>query len=154
MINQHDYQNKTFYLLNKFARQRSGLNPADYGGDWIALRQEQRDITRDLAHFNALLIGCMLRKYNNEVIQTAFKTAFMGRLSMTEGADGMPESLDYCRGQYYPTEYRKACCAVLVSLLWGRTREQIPKDAVNGGDLIRARLRKEFGRSIATHYFS
>jgi hypothetical protein len=35
-------------------------------------------------------------------------------------------SLDYCTGQYWPTEYRAAVCAVLASLLWAHAREHMP----------------------------
>lgn len=33
--------------------------------------------------------------------------------------------LDYCTGQYWPTEYRAAACAVLASVLWGWFRSDM-----------------------------
>jgi hypothetical protein len=38
--------------------------------------------------------------------------------------------IDYCTGQYWPTEYRRAVCAVLASALWEYTRNTMP--APNG----------------------
>jgi hypothetical protein len=73
--------------------------------------------------------------------------------------------LDYCTGQYWPTEYRRAVCAVMASALWEHTREHcMPKkkdgpggpalyDGKTAGDFIRARFRKEFGRGIASRWF-
>src|SRR3990167_287401 len=79
-------------------------------------------------------------------------------------------SIDYCTGQYFPTEYRKAACAVLASALWAWTREHaMPKhsgarlrgnypgseavhDNIDGktpGDWLRAHFRKLFGARMA-----
>lgn len=33
-------------------------------------------------------------------------------------------TLDYCTGQYWPTEYRKAACAVLASAVWSWMRDE------------------------------
>lgn len=83
--------------------------------------------------------------------------------------------IDYCTGQYFPTEYRRAVCAVLASALWYYTREHcMPtvgtapcgsgkaeadkyfdgKKAVSAGDWLRAHFRNEFGRGIAARWFS
>lgn len=34
--------------------------------------------------------------------------------------------IDYCAGQYYPTEYRAGVCRVLASALWNWQRENMP----------------------------
>jgi hypothetical protein len=111
--------------------------------------------------------------------------------------------IDYCTGQYFPTEYRKAVCAVLASALWAKYREGMQPsgysvscmdDAGNyvaatrrtfpdrnaakaylatvaesrhphanplygaklqcKGDYLRAHFKREFGRGIASRYFS
>jgi hypothetical protein len=72
--------------------------------------------------------------------------------------------IDYCTGQYFPTEYRKAVCAVLASALWGnrcRTAYEVlgpaAHETINGqspGDRIRAHFQREFGRGIASRYFN
>ena len=82
-------------------------------------------------------------------------------------------SLDYCTGQYFPTEYRKAVCAVLASALWGYFRANIaesmtedgpdgqkyagPVKALRGmsyGDAIRATARRELSRGVARRWFN
>lgn len=118
-------------------------------------------------------------------------------------------TVDYCTGQYFPTEYRRAVCAVLASALWDYTREnampavygyrveswsqlgkgreyghvrasradaetelankggreygrvsdvyQLPKGCgtyASAGDWLRAHFRKEFGRGIASRWFT
>lgn len=87
--------------------------------------------------------------------------------------------IGYCTGQYFPTEYRRAVCAVLASALWYFTREQcMPSgpnkerlssgdtrywldsarkgagDFVSAGDWLRAHFRQQFGRGIASRWFS
>ena len=79
--------------------------------------------------------------------------------------------LDYCTGQYFPTEYRKAACAVLASALWNWQRDNMPKadlikangdgpvcevypGAVSAGDWLRASFRRQFGRSITNRWFN
>jgi hypothetical protein len=65
--------------------------------------------------------------------------------------------IDYCTGQYFPTEYRKAVCAVLASALWTRHRGGMSNDTIDGktpGDRIRAQFREVFGRAIASRYFN
>lgn len=86
-------------------------------------------------------------------------------------------TLDYCTGQYWPTEYRKAACAVLASAIWDWMREHcmpapmarhasdtrdcyIWKNAsgrsaiVSAGDYLRAAARREFGATIARRWFN
>jgi hypothetical protein len=42
--------------------------------------------------------------------------------------------LDYCTGQYFPTEYRRAACAVLASALWSAKRDNMPAPRYVMGD--------------------
>jgi hypothetical protein len=87
--------------------------------------------------------------------------------------------IDYCTGQYFVTEYRRAACAVLASALWEYTRERcMPSgpnreklssgdvtywldsaragkgDFVAAGDWLRAHFAREFGRGIASRWFN
>jgi hypothetical protein len=116
--------------LETWIKQRPGLEIGNYMSDWRdrdglrAYRQEMRDIGKDRKR--ALTA---LREVRGSVIQDAgllmkaFKGAFSGRLSlkMTECPDPLQEGspiktlyeLDYCTGQYWPTEYRKAAASVL-----------------------------------------
>ncbi|CAB4152084.1 hypothetical protein UFOVP938_57 [uncultured Caudovirales phage] len=162
--------------LMAFARQRSGIEFCNYG-DVSAFRSEQRSIKRDLQHVRVLVSAVQWRdSITGDMIAEACKHAFSGRLSLIERADGKI-AVDYCSGQYFPTEYRKAVCAVLASVLWDTWRENMPApsgkitktsgfgpfahesehDSINGmtpGDYLRATARKEFGRGIASRWFN
>ena len=155
-------------LLHKFTRQRAGLDFANYG-DVKAYRQEQRDITRDLHNFRELAGYVGRMSITAEQLIDGFR-AFSGRLTLNQGKK---PSLEYCTGQYVPTEYRKAACAVLASAVWDYWRSScMPKakgkvsrggfefDAypwkgrlISGGDWLRSNARAEFSRSVANGYF-
>jgi hypothetical protein len=87
----------------------------DNGQGWRALRQERRSITRDLKTAKFLLpmvqaqvpLGILLESFR----------AYSGRLEWNG------TKLEYTAGQYFPTEYRKAACAVLSQALWTTWRE-------------------------------
>lgn len=139
--------------LSKFARQRPGLEFGNYG-DVSAYRSEMRRITRQLADANTLMRAVELSSITPETLTEAFR-AFSGRLSMTETDKGL--RLDYCTGQYFPTEYRAAVCAVLAAALRDHYREDFAKAAKPGesaGDAIRRQFRQLFGRGIAARWFS
>jgi hypothetical protein len=132
--------------LRKFARQRPGLEFGNYG-DAKAYRSELRAITRDLAHAETLLSAVEWSDIDAEDILRASNG---GRLEIT--VDGERVRIDYCTGQYFPTEYRKAVCRVLAGALWEHVRYN-----TEGNDLarrIRAHFRREFGRGIASRYFN
>jgi len=130
--------------LAAFAASRPRLEYGNYG-DRASYRAEVRGITRDLHHARALLAAVRLSGVTEAQLVTAFRGAFSGRLSW----DG--SRLDYCTGQYYPTEYRKAVCAVLASALWAYYREDCLCDT---GDKIRAAARRALPRAIATRWFN
>lgn len=145
------YTDRVLALLDAWTRQRSGLEYGNYG-DWQAYRAEQRSVTRDLHHYRALRSAVAWREFTPAQWADAFR-AYSGRLTLTHDADGMPRRLDYCTGQYFPTEYRRAACAVLASLLWRDRAESTP--AGEGcGNVIRAGFRREFGRAIAQRWLS
>jgi hypothetical protein len=171
---------------------------------------EQRSITRDLHDYRELrkAVG-YADSITADMILEASRSAFRGRLVIHEYKAGEPcprkheggskESMrcgicnatgkvsrdtvrtDYCTGQYFPTEYRKAACAVLAAALWYWTRELcMPSganrdgdrywldgvkqtggtthtgrgDFVSAGDWLRAHFRQQFGRGIASRYFN
>lgn len=98
--------------------------------------------------------------------------------------------IDYCTGQYWPTEYRAAVCSVAASTLWDWVRDRamppvaytvagkkqyktmdeantaarayLPAivsieetyNGLSGGDWLRRYFRREFGRGIASRWFS
>jgi hypothetical protein len=203
--------------LTHFMNQRSGLEFANYG-DVKAFRAEQRSITKDLHQARVLLDAV---KYCDGItadnLLAASVSAYSGRLRIQlhwdQGINGAPDVLrkaavSYCTGQYFPTEYRRAVCAVLASALWDYTREKAmppvagyrveswsqlgagrtrhethatraeseaqleelggrdygsvcevypddgPRRYLSAGYWLRAHFRKEFGRGIASRWFS
>lgn len=147
--------------LAAFAAQRPGLEYGNYN-DPAAYRAEMRSITKDLHHARALLAAVSWREsITAEVLRESFR-AFSGRLQWNPKA----RTLDYCTGQYWPTEYRRAVCAVLASALWSYWRENMPapdgKDSYGSplykgktaGDVLRTTARKEMGAAIARRWFN
>lgn len=165
--------------LVAFANQRPGLEPGNYGS-WSDYRAESRCITRQLHDFNALLTRAP--DATEAEWREAFR-AFSGRLTLEthaecSGCGGIEKEcytredgsigyrpcsqgrmrLSYCTGQYFPTEYRAAACAVVASLIWSRTRESCPDAAtlepfgLSPGSWIRCRLAAEFGWPLARRW--
>jgi hypothetical protein len=128
--------------LNGFMHQRPGLDFANYG-DVRLYRSEYAGILRDLHDAEKLLTAVSWREsITADDLKKAFR-AFSGRLTW----DG--QRMDYCTGQYFPTEYRKAVCAVLASALWDYWRT--PETT---GDDIRKKARKELGARLANRWFN
>ena len=157
--------------LRAFVAQRSGMDYRNYG-DVTSYRAEQRAIMRDGKEARELIRAIEWRdSITADDIIKASKSAFSGRLSIVECDDGAV-AVDYCAGQYFPTEYRKAVCAVCASILWDYMRDHCmpaqdnpPAAGVDHhgagtyrglrmGDYIRAQFRKEYGRGIASRWFS
>lgn len=135
--------------LNAWVRQRPGLEFGNYG-NVSAYRAELRSITRDRRHAETMLASIAWRdSITADAILQGARDAFSGRLTLTEGPDGAV-SVDYCTGQYWPTEYRRAVCAVCSSILWGYARDQAECAT---GDAIRKWARDEFGVAIARAWF-
>lgn len=164
-------------MLRAWVNQRPGLEFCNYG-DVSAYRAELRQITKDRAHALELIRAVEWRdSITAERIIAAFPRAYSGRLRLEKREKDGKWVLDYCTGQYWPTEYRKAVCAVLASALWDWAREEcMPQpdrkpeacpcsrdhslhhhETYNGlraGDWLRRFFRREFGVSIARRWFS
>lgn len=157
--------------LRAWINQRPGLEFGNYG-DVSAYRSESRRITRQLHDARELLRAVELSGVTADMLRAAFR-AYSGRLTLVENADGSAR-LDYCTGQYWPTEYRAAACAVLASALWdykrdfcmpqgrlvhnsenGDTFERYPLNGkeLRAGDWLRQSFRREYGRTIAGRWF-
>ena len=151
-------------LLETFIRSRPGLEFANYG-DVSAYRSEQRSITKDRDHARTLLAYARWnRSIDANALRAAFRNAYSGRLSLDTDAKGRLR-LHYCTGQYYPTEYRRAACAVLASAIWAYWRDGITAERAQDhasvqylhksiGDALRAKAVREFGRTIARRWFN
>lgn len=157
-----DERDAILNALDAFIRQRPGLEPGNYithGGDMEgrrAYRAESRAITRDLAHARALLRAVRWRRasFTADDLKQAMG-AYSGRLSVT--TTRLPNGrwraeVDYCTGQYFPTEYRRAVCAVLTRALWDYWRADMTGE--NVGERIRKQARALFGRAIADRWFN
>jgi hypothetical protein len=150
--------NKTALIetLHDWITQRPGLEPANYMRGWndtagrSAYRSDARSITKDLHDARYLLDYIAIRdSISAERILEAAKHSFSGRLSITPDGDGF--KVDYCTGQYWPTEYRRATAAVLSSAVWGWLREGLQK--TDDADTIRKAARREFPANIARRWF-
>lgn len=138
--------------LRKFIAQRPGLEFGNYG-DVSAYRSEMRSITKDRHHAETMLASVAWRdSITADSILEASKHAFSGRLTITEPTPGR-FVLDYCTGQYWPTEYRRAVCSVLSSALWDYWRDCLAPDTPHKGDAIRKTAAAELSRSIAQRWF-
>lgn len=147
-------------LMRAWINQRPGLDPADYGFPaysseaWKeahrAYTSESRRITTQKHEAETLLRAVEFSSITAEDLMKATR-AFSGRLQITPAEDG-EWRIEYCTGQYWPTEYRGAACAVLASALWDYYREDWSKEAEEKGktpgDMIRANFRRMFGRTI------
>lgn len=139
--------------LRAFIAQRSGIDFRNYqSGDWKASRAlfmgDYRPILRAGRDARILLAAVSGRDgITAENILTATR-AYSGRLQIVENAEGV--HIEYTTGQYFPTEYRNAACAVLSSALWDYARA----NGYETSNDIRKWARGEFGRGIANRWFN
>jgi len=134
--------------LNAWVNQRPGLDYGNYG-DLVAYRAEVRSIGKDLQHARAMIN--YVAWHDSITAEMILDAAKSGRLSIVV-TDGTV-AIDYCTGQYWPTEYRPAVCRLLSSVIWNWMRENaLPRP--NMGDYIRKTARRELGTSIARRWFA
>jgi len=132
--------------LRKWIAQRPGLEFGNYG-DVSSYRAEMRSIARDLQHARAMVNYVAWHdSITADMILNAVDNG--GRLSLT--TDGDKVRIDYVTGQYWPTEYRRAVCALMSSVIWYWLRENCEYKT---GDDIRKAVRRELGNSIANRWF-
>jgi hypothetical protein len=173
--------------LEHWINQRPGLEFGNYSTgnhrESVAnYRSESRRITRQLHDARTLLAAIRWRtSIDVPQLREAFR-AYSGRLTLHEIAEPRPTPgidalqtpacrLEYCTGQYWPTEYRAAACAVLASALWDHKRSCMPskivrdgqdfyphangsKNLQSAGDWMRASFRKEYGSQLAARWFN
>ena len=146
-------KSKLIEALHAWINQRPGLEPGNYISGWddaagrSAYRSESRRITKDLNDARYFLDYVAIRdSITAEQILNAAKHNFSGRLSITPKGDGF--EIDYCIGQYWSMEYRKATAAVLRGAIWDWLSEE-RTDA----EAVRKAARREFPASIARRWF-
>lgn len=143
-----DRKTAILQALQAFIAQRPGMDPRNYG-DWASYRQESLSVTKDRQQAEYLLLSVeWCDSIGADAILAAFKGSFSGRLKISESADGA-FTVDYCTGQYFPTEYRRAVCAGLSSALWDYFRS----NGAETGDAIRKQARLALPRAIAARWF-
>ena len=111
-----------FEALRKFINQQPNLDPANYGCHVEqlayssrkqriearrAMQGDMRTIQKDGTRARKALREALTYPLNAAILAEAFGQAFSGRLGWNGTA------LEYCTGQYYPTEYRAAAASVL-----------------------------------------
>jgi len=138
--------------LYKFINQRSGIEFGNYQTrDWKSSREafngDYKPILKHGRHARQLLRAVELRPSITEKELLEASRAYSGRLQFVEKDGGV--YVDYTTGQYFPTEYRNAACAVLASALWHYWQPDYKT-----GDEIRKQARREFGRGIASTWFN
>jgi hypothetical protein len=133
--------------LRTFVNQRPGLDFGNYG-DASAYRSETRTITKSRSDALAMInyIAWHDSITSDDIIDASRRT-FSGRLTINPDY-----TIDYCTGQYWPTEYRHAVACVLANVLWHYFRTNTVDSA--NCDAIRKAARRELGRSIASKYFN
>lgn len=130
--------------LSAFIRQRPGLEFGNYGS-LSAYRAEMRGITRAFGDANAMLRFIAGRdSITAEAIVDGIGGAFAGRLRWTG------KEWDYCAGQYWPTEYRRAACVGMADVLWHWFRAECKCDT---REKIQSAARRELGPAIAKRWF-
>lgn len=134
--------------LRVFVAQRPGFDWHNYDS-MSSYRSDYRPVLQEKHDFRTMLDQIWWRDSitADDIIQ-ASEHAFSGRLTIREKGDRVVE-IDYCTGQYFPTEYRAAACAVLASVLWHYWRADCET-----GDEIRKLARDQFGRGIASRWFN
>ena len=131
--------------LHQWIAQRPGLEFGNYG-DVSAYRSELRSITRDLQHARAMVN--YVAWHDSITAEMILHAAGSGRLTLTVNGDKV--RIDYVTGQYWPTEYRRAVCHLMSSVIWAWLRENCDYKT---GDDIRKAARRELGQSIARRWF-
>jgi len=157
--------------LHRWVAQRPGLEFGNYG-DSVAYRSELRGITRDCTEARRLLGYIGRTSISADAIVEAARGAYSGRLTLTpSGADGTGCTVNYCTGQYWPTEYRRAVCAVAASAIWAYWRDECMPGGelmhnsetgetltryrgMRAGDYLSKLGRDEFGRGMGRRWFN
>jgi len=160
-----DLKTQIVLALSEWVSQRPGLDYGNYG-DWTAYRAEVRSIGKDLQHARAMIN--YVAWHDSITAEMILDAAKSGRLSIV--VEGDKVRIDYCTGQYWPTEYRPAVCRLLSSVIWDWLSANMPKpvnmhnsetgecvqriDGLRIGDYLRKAASRELGTSIARRWFA
>jgi hypothetical protein len=146
-------QENTIDKLIKFVNQRPGLDFNNYG-DHRAYNAESREITKDRNDFFELLAVAQKR------IGETFEEKLTFNLQKSSGRLVLNDKneLEYCTGQYFPTEYRPAANRILAQLLFNDFRDEMKRNEPNpvykDGIEIRKAISKRVSRRLMKNYFN
>lgn len=101
-------------MFKKWIAQKPRLDPGNYGFDGngvAAFHAEAAAIREQRARARLALKAAEALPYSPEALERACVRAFSGRLEIRTDEEGT--RLEYCVGQYWPTEYRLAAAVVL-----------------------------------------
>ena len=144
--------NTTIEKLVKFVNQRPGLDFANYG-ESKSYNAESREITKDRNDFYELLCLAQRRIEGLEAKLTYNLEKTSGRLLLNAKGE-----LEYCTGQYFPTEYRPAASRILAQLIFNDYRDEqesnSPNPVYKDGIEIRKAIKKQVSRRVAKNYFN
>jgi hypothetical protein len=138
--------------LRRFINQRSGIDFRNYWTSdcWNSRTDAQSSFNADyrpmLRHGKQARELLRWVEWHDSITAEMLKDAsraYSGRLQFTD------TGVEYTTGQYFPTEYRKAACAVLSQAIWDFLR-----DSYQTAEDIRKAASREFGRSIASTWFN
>jgi hypothetical protein len=135
----------TVEKLTKFVNQRPGLDFNNYG-DISSYRKESAEITRDRNDYFELLSFAFSRINDLNTKLNEYFERTTGRLTVTSAGN-----LEYCTGQYFPTEYRPAANRVLANLIW---ESYLEENIYEDGIAIRKAIKRRVSRRIARYYFN
>lgn len=136
-------------LLHRWINQRPGLEYSNYR-DFNSYNSEMRCITKQKHDAETLLRAVELSNIDTDTLLGGFR-AYSGRLEINRTDKG-EFRLSYCTGQYWPTEYRAAACAVLSQALWDYYGADY-RELDNPGDAIRKAFRRMFGKRMQQTWF-
>ncbi|CAB4171510.1 hypothetical protein UFOVP920_3 [uncultured Caudovirales phage] len=160
--------------LRAFLATRPGFDPGNYS-DAASYRADMRTATRQRHDAERFLRDVELR--DSITAEDILREAQGGRVEITlpdaRQSDGMVSNVvrvHYTAGQYYCTEYRGAVARLLASVLWAWKRDEaMPEGETDGhgnrrilsgkawvtpGSWLRSSFAREYGRGIASRYFS
>lgn len=129
-------------MIAAHVNSRPGFDWHNYG-DATSYRADMRTASQQKADALAMLAAV---GYRDAITADQIRAELQRGNRLTLDDSGR---LEYCTGQYYPTEYRAGACRVLSALLWDFWRDA---DCTTG-DAIRAKARKELGRGVAARWF-
>lgn len=139
-------KSEIYAKLHVFVAKRSGLDWRNYASDcrdnagMSAFRSDRNRILQHGRDARALLAFVERSPMPVDFLMRELET---GRLTF----DPARNALDYCAGQYFPTEYRAAVCRVLANAIWRFYRDNVTPD-------VRTFARETFGRGIASRWFN